>query len=189
MAKTPSTVPFWINVSRVSTVVTVSFVVGWPMMYCANICERPASKPVSLPVAGSSSENNGPESVPPVRSVPRLLMALAQALADTVAASAFGAPAMTLSYVAGSISPVPEPVIRAAGADPAGADPDAEEEPAADPGAAEEPEGMTAVDDAPACAEVTTEAGELGDAVLDELQAAKEIVVVTASRPPIKRDL
>jgi hypothetical protein len=119
-------------------------------------------------------------------------MALAQALADTVAASAFGAPAMTLSYVAWSISPVPEPVIRAAepaGADPAGADPDAEEEPAADPGAAEEPDGMTAVDDAPACAEVTTDAGELGDAVLDELQAAKEIVAVTASKPPIKRDL
>ena len=53
-------------------------------------------------------------------------------------------------------------------------------EPAADPGAAEEPEGMPAVDDAPACAEVTTEAGELGDAVLDELQAAKEIVAAAA---------
>src|SRR4051812_38197485 len=59
---------------------------------------NPASKPVTLPVAGSLRENNAPWSVPPRISLPRCLIVSAQEPAGIAAASATGDPAITWSY-------------------------------------------------------------------------------------------
>ena len=57
----------------------------------------PASKPVTLPVAGSLIENSGPESVPPRISLLRCLILSAQEPAGIDAGSATGEPAMIWS--------------------------------------------------------------------------------------------
>jgi hypothetical protein len=58
---------------------------------------RPASNPVTLPVAGSFSEKIAPWSVPPRISLPRCLILSAQEPAGIAAASATGEPAMIWS--------------------------------------------------------------------------------------------
>jgi hypothetical protein len=67
---TTFTEPFCSNASLVSAVANASLVLGFPMMYFASICESPASKPVSLPVIGSRSENRGVWSLPATISTP-----------------------------------------------------------------------------------------------------------------------
>src|SRR3954464_8841465 len=57
----------------------------------------PASKPVTLPVAGSLRENSAPWSVPPRISLPRCLIVSAQEPAGIAAASATRGPAGTLA--------------------------------------------------------------------------------------------
>ena len=57
----------------------------------------PASNPVTLPVAGSLSENSAPWSVPPRISFPRCLTLSAHEPAGIAAASATGDPAMIWS--------------------------------------------------------------------------------------------
>jgi hypothetical protein len=88
---------------------------------------------------------------------------------------------------------LPEPVIWAADAEAAGADDGAEPaagEPLAElPAMAELGDMAAELDEPPAGADVTTEVAELVVAVLEEPQAASEMVAATATAPPIRRDL